>query len=180
MADDPLLLYLAAEASRIGELHYATAGNLVLSMDARTKLARIADEYYEKTGRVLYVTSGSRTPQKQAEAMYDNFYNHRNQSPPYKDVRSFQEIKAVYDQGLHSHWGKSKTVGEMTRQIEDQIRHHRFISRHLRGNGVDVRMRDMSPGEKRAFERAVDDVLHLDARGHHRWFLETDHYHVQF
>jgi len=71
----------------------------------------------------------------------------------------------------------------MTAVIEEQIRRGIFISRHLRGEAVDVRSRDMSQREKRAFERAVDDVLGLDAHGHHRWFLEHDHgdhYHVQF
>jgi len=75
---DSLLRHLAAEAARIGELHYVTAGNVVLSSDARAKLKHIADEYFEMTGRILYVTSGSRTPKKQAEAMYNNFADHRN------------------------------------------------------------------------------------------------------
>jgi hypothetical protein len=178
--DDPLLRALAAEASRIGELHYATAGNVVLSNEARDKLKRITDEYFEMTGRDLYVTSGSRTPKKQAAAMYDNFINRRNQSPPYKNQQAFKEIKAVYELGLHQHWGRSKTVDMMTAVIENQVAHGTYLSRHLHGQGIDVRKRDMSSHDSQAFERAVDDVLHLDARGEHRWFREEDRYHVQF
>ena len=178
--EDPLLRHLAMEASRIGELHYVTAGNVVLSSDARAKLRRIADEYYERTGRDLYITSGSCTPKKQVEVMYDNFANHRNQNPPYRDRLSFKEIEAVYDLGMRQSWGRTRTIEAMTSIIENQIAHGRYIPRHLRGEGVDVRIRDMTLYEKRAFEKAVDHILGLDARGHHRWFLETDHYHVQF
>jgi hypothetical protein len=35
--EDPLLRHLAEEASHIGELRYETAGNVVLSNDARAK-----------------------------------------------------------------------------------------------------------------------------------------------
>jgi len=180
MTDDPLLRHLAAEASHIGESHYATAGNVVMSSDARATLKRIADEYHARTGGDLYITSGTRTPKRQPEAMYDNLASHRNQNPAYRDQRSFNEIKAVCELGVWQHWGQSKTVDKMTGVIQGQIARGRYISPHLWGNGVDVRMRDMSQDEKRAFERAIDDILGLDARGHHRWFLETDHYHVQF
>jgi hypothetical protein len=146
----------------------------------REKLELIADEYYEQTGRVLYVTSGSRTPKRQAAAMYDNFINNRNQIPPYKDRRSFNEIKAIYEMGREQHWSKNKTVDKMTSVIQKQIAHGRYISRHLRGNGVDVRIRDMSQDQRQAFEDAVDHVLHVDIHGKHHWFHETDHYHVQF
>jgi hypothetical protein len=176
----PLLRHLGAEARSTGELHYATAGNVVLSAAARGELKRIADDYYEETGRLLYVTSGTRTPKKQAEAMYDNLANHRNQNPPYKDQHAFNEIKATYELGVRQRLSKSTTVNMMSGVIEKQVARGTYISRHLRGTGIDIRMSGMSRGDKRAFERVVDHVLQIDARGHHHWFLKTDHYHVQF
>ncbi len=48
-------------------------------------------------------------------------------------------------------------------------------SSHSTGDAVDIRSRDMSDEQKRAFERAVDDAV-----GPHHWILERDHYHVDF
>jgi hypothetical protein len=104
-------------------LHYVIAGNVQISTDARDKLNRIADEYYLETGRDLYVTSGTRTPKSQAEAMYDNFLHHRNQNPPYKDQVAFNQIKAVYELGVHQHWAKVATIDKMTEVINQQIFH---------------------------------------------------------
>ncbi|MBV8055101.1 MAG: hypothetical protein JO071_07665 [Deltaproteobacteria bacterium] len=99
---------------------------------------------------------------------------------PHKDRFSFKEIKTVYELGVRQSWSRTRTIEAMTSIIENQIAHGRYISHHLRGEGVDVRMRDMTLYEKRAFENAVDHILGLYARDRHHWFLETDHYHVQF
>ncbi len=48
-------------------------------------------------------------------------------------------------------------------------------SSHSSGDAVDVRSRDMSDEDKRAFEQAVDRAV-----GPHHWILERDHYHVDF
>jgi hypothetical protein len=63
----------------------------------------------------------------------------------------------------------------MTRVIERQVAHHEYISRHLRGEAVDVRSNDMSSEQRKAFEDAVGHIL-----GPHRLIPETDHLHLQF
>ena len=61
----------------------------------------------------------------------------------------------------------------MTSVIENQVRHRRYISRHLMGRAVDVRIRDMSTEEQGIFT-ALARSLHLNP------LREEDHYHLQF
>lgn len=164
-----------AKISSLQRAYNVAASNVVLSMEARTALRRIADEYYRETGEVLYVTSGTRTPEKQAEARYDNLYYGRNRETHYKDTRAYNEILGTYNEARRSGASKHAAVAAMTRIIEQQVSHHEYISLHLRGEAVDVRSRDMSYQQERAFQKTVDDVLGL-----HHWIVEGDHYHVQF
>jgi hypothetical protein len=52
--------------------------------------------------------------------------------------------------------GRSRTIDSMTGVIENQITRGMFISRHFRGKGIDVRMRNMSQREKRASAKDGD------------------------
>ncbi len=85
-----------------GDPHYVATLDVVLSLQARAALRKIGDEYYRETGGVLYVTSGARMPETQAEAMYDNLYNRRNLGTRYRDQKAYDEIVAAYNEGHRS------------------------------------------------------------------------------
>lgn len=154
--------------------HYRTEGNVVLSMEARTLLGRIADEYYWETGAELVVTSGTRTPKQQADAMYKKLRRGENLRSLYRNAQALDEILKVYDDERRSGAGERATIDAMTRVIQAQVSRHVYISLHLRGEAVDVRSRTMSTSQRKAFEDATREVLgHLPKH-------ETDHYHLQF
>jgi hypothetical protein len=66
-------------------------------------------------------------------------------------------------------------IASMTAVVERQITQGRFISRHVRGNAVDILLQVNTREHQAAFQNAVDLIL---GPGH--WISEEDHYHVQF
>jgi len=142
-----------------------------LSPKARTGLARTGDLYYEQTGRDLTVTSGKRTPQGQAQAMYDNLQ--RNSTPHYSNQAAFHQIVEAYNDAVATGAGQEGAVEAMASVIERQVSQGVYISAHLTGNAVDIRSRDMSDEEKDALEEAAKS-----AGG--RVVIETNNIHLQF
>lgn len=154
--------------------HYRTEGNVVLSMEDRTVLGRIAKEYYRETGAELVATSGTRTPASQADAMYKKLRRGENLGSLYRNTQALGEILAAYEHERRSGASERATVEAMSRVIQKQVSRQVYISRHLRGEAVDVRSRTMSSSQKDAFDDATRRVLG------HRPKKETDHYHLQF
>lgn len=148
-------------------------GTVDLSSSDYTALNRLAYLYCLWTDEKITVTSGTRTPHKQAEAMYENWYYHRNQGTHYNNREAEGEVRQAYDASVAAHEHRSATVDAMTSVIENQVRRHVYLSWHLTGRAVDVRKRDLSSKERDAFERLAGGlgVRLLD---------EQDHYHVQF
>ncbi len=70
---------------------------------------------------MLYVTSGTRTPEKQAWAMYDNLYYGRNRRTDYQNTRAYNEILGAYNEARRSGASKHATVAAMARVIEQQV-----------------------------------------------------------
>jgi len=154
--------------------HYRLIGHVELSNTARTSLREIANEYYIRTCSSLEILSGTRTPAGQAQAMYDNLRYHRNAHVHYTNNMLYEEIQNAYQQARRSGADERETVDAMTRVIERQVSRGEYISRHLRGQGIDVRSRTMTPAQRTAFEDAVNVVLRNSL------VVETDHYHLQF
>jgi len=142
-----------------------------LSPKARIGLARTGDLYYEQTGGDLTVTSGKRTPQGQAQAMYDNLQ--RNSTPHYSNQAAFHQIVEAYNDAVATGAGQQGAVDAMTSVIEQQVSQGVYISAHLTGDAVDIRSRDMSDEEKDELEEAA-----ISAGA--RVVIETNNIHLQF
>ncbi len=142
-----------------------------LTPKARIGLARTGDLYYQRTGRDLTVTSGRRTPQGQAQAMYDNLQS--NSTPHYSNQAAFHQIVEAYDDAVATGAGQQATINAMARVIEDQVSQGVYISAHLAGDAVDIRSRDMSDEEQRILEQVATSV---GARP----IIETSNIHLQF
>jgi len=149
------------------------SGRIELSSSDYGNLNRLAYLYYLWTAERITVTSGTRTPREQAEAMYENWYYDRNQGTRYLDEEAEEEILEAYENALRANRGRNATVDAMTAVIENQVRHRRYISRHLIGRAVDVRIRDMSTEQRKIFDNLAK-ALHLTP------LREEDHYHLQF
>jgi hypothetical protein len=155
--------------------YFNRTGRVELSSSDRTTLNRLTYLYYLWTAKRITVTSGTRTPREQAEAMYENWYYHRNQSTRYQNRVAEGEIRGAYDGSIAARRGRNATVDAMTSVIENQVRHRTFISLHLTGRAVDVRTRDMSAADTHVFDSIVRNFA-----GTIRVLAEEDHYHLQF
>lgn len=145
---------LGPEPSRAEAPHYTLADGVRLAPEMRGTLAQIADAFHRRTGRGIHVTSGTRTPREQADAMYDKLRLGVRLTHLYRDFDAASEIQSTYHDCRRR--PRSRCVREIARVIRRQVRRGCFISRHLRASAVDVRSRDMSRRERRIFQQVVE------------------------
>ena len=150
LAED--LALLRAQSAPDGALHYELAPGVQLKSEVATRLAPIADAYFQATKRNIYVTSGTRSAASQARAMYKKLQGGDDLSV-YKNQTAVAQIKKAYADAA----GKSEVeiVEAMRDVIQKQIDGGVYISLHLLAGAVDVRKKDMSPEEQQAFKDAV-------------------------
>jgi hypothetical protein len=137
---------------------YVLLPDVTISPTAKPKLERIANAFFQKTGKTLVVTSGTRGPKRQAQAMYDLLALGTDIVSLYKNSRAAEQLKKRYDEGRSAGKKEAAIVADMTSLIERQIAQGFFVSAHLRAGAVDVRNRGMSDADKRAFLAAVREV----------------------
>jgi peptidoglycan hydrolase-like protein with peptidoglycan-binding domain len=154
--------------------YFDRKGRIELSTSDLGTLNRLAYLYYLWTDKKITVTSGTRTAGEQAEAMYDNWYYHRNETR-YGDRDAEEEIREAYETAIKARERRSATVDAMTSVIEDQVQDDTYISPHLRGRAVDVRTRDMSSEDYEVFDSLADHF-----RPGMQVREEEDHDHLQF
>lgn len=150
--------------------HFDTCAWVVMSDAARKVMAQVADEYYRQTQGRLQVTSGTRTPESQAAAMYDKLVRGDDLRKLYLNAAALAEIVQAYNATRGS---RTRAVGAMTQVIKQQVARGVYISRHLRGGGVDVASAGMTPAQQKAFRSAV-------AAAKVELIDEEDHFHLQF
>lgn len=170
VAED-LALIRAQEATK----HHDIASDAVVTADIEARIAPIADAYFAETGRNILITSGKRTALAQARAMYDKLQAGGDFSI-YKNKTAAAEIKKAYDDAKASGAAEADVIAAMCKVLEAQVAAGTYISRHLFAGAVDVRKKDMSAAEKKAFERAVaaqQNVTLLDEG-------EPPHFHLEF
>ena len=141
--------------------YYTLESDVDLPLDVKKKIKEIVGAYHTATQKKL-VTSGTRTSQSQAAAMYTN-------------RSAAQKIRSIYDEGVKANTSKSALIEEIKAEIDDQINQGIYISKHLKKGAVDIRSRDMSNDEKKQLREAAKDVASAV-------ILETirPHFHLQF
>lgn len=149
---------------------YAVAANILITERLRTKIERLAENYFLLTGEKLIVTSGYRPPARQALAMYNKivFEGEKKTRDLYADKAAIDEILAAFrlNKGV-----PAIAVETMTVVIESQMARKPpvFISNHLVDNAVDVR--------KAATK--LDFLKQATAKTGGRVVEEIDHFHVE-
>jgi hypothetical protein len=116
-------------------------------------IARIAGEFHRRTGRVIVITSGTRSTMEQADAMFEKLVLGQRLTQLYRDYDAASEIQNAYRSNRAR--GREACVGAMARVLEGQLRRGLVISRHLDATAADVRSRDMSSRERRIFTEIV-------------------------
>ena len=152
-----LLACLAiASAGRAEDRYFTAEEDVRLSGRMESTLRRIARRYHERTGQRLHVTSGTRSPRQQAEAMYDKLRLGVRLTRLYRDYEAAAEIQQTYRR--HRRAGRRRCVRAIARVIRRQVDRGCFISRHLHASAVDVRSRTMSARQRRVFREVVREV----------------------
>src|SRR5690606_21888510 len=148
-----LAVAVAPPAGSAEAPHYRLEEGVRLGREMRPVIARIAAEFHRRTGRGIVITSGTRSPREQADAMYDKLRLGQRLTSLYLDYGAASEIQTAYHD--HRRRGRARAVSAMARVIEGQIARGCFISRHLRSSAADVRSRDMTRRQRRIFEQVV-------------------------
>ncbi|WP_435275939.1 hypothetical protein ACMAZF_02605 [Psychrobium sp. nBUS_13] len=78
--------------------HYALKLGVLLDSDVENKVKKIADKYFKLSNKDIVITSGTRTTQSQASAMYGKTSG-GDKLTVYKDQTSAKEILSVYEAG---------------------------------------------------------------------------------
>lgn len=158
-----------------GEDNYATKDGVDLPPEVEEKVEEIADAYNEKTdGETITVTSGTREPAEQAEAMFKNrHYHNEDFTKVYKDWDSAKEIQDAYDEaiGKKSH---QEVIDDMTEVIKKQVDDGTYISEHLKDGAVDIKSLDMTADQKEKFKEAAEEAGASYIHHKHHWHLELD------
>lgn len=136
--------------------NYEVGSDITLPFPIESKISLIADEHRRMTGKSLVITSGTRTPESQADAMYVKLQLGDDLTRLYRDQSLVSQIKSAYDTAVASGKTPEQTKAAMADTIRSQVAAQKFISKHLRGGAVDIRSRTMTdPAERRAFEEIV-------------------------
>jgi hypothetical protein len=116
-------------------------------------LQRVGEQYRHRTGHEIHVTSGTRSPEAQAEAMYDKLARGQNILRLYRDEDATREIVQAFRSTRRR--DRNASVRAMAGVIRAQMRRGVYISRHLVAGAADIRSRNMSRRERRIFEGLV-------------------------
>ena len=152
---------------------YTSEGDVRLGPQMERTMEEIAAEFRRRTGRRLHVTSGTRTPDQQARAMYDKIRLGQRLTRLYRDFEAASEIQTAYRR--HRRQGRAATVRAMAEVIRAQIARGRYISRHLYASAVDVRSRNLSRRHRRVFRSVVRSVGGVEVLEEGR----PPHFHLQ-
>ncbi len=128
---------------------FATLPDVRVSHRVADKLSRIADHYHKRTGKMLVVTSGTRDPHDQAEAVYDKLVGGDDIVRLYRHKDAALELKTAFERARPR--GRVAAIAAMERTIKAQIARGIFISSHLRAGAADIRSTDMTPIDRRHF-----------------------------
>ncbi|MCA9514005.1 MAG: hypothetical protein KC635_03600, partial [Myxococcales bacterium] len=123
----------------------------------REKLGAIAERFYAKTRHVLYVTSGTRSPEEQARAMYKKL-RLGDRLRAYRNRAAVDPLVAIYDKGRRKRRPEKEIVGEMARVIAGQCERGVYLSRHLKAHAFDLRSYDLTSSQRRTLVAIVREV----------------------
>jgi hypothetical protein len=146
---------------------YTALDGAVIPPELQQRIVRIANAFHAASGRTLQITSGSRSAERQAKAMFDKIRGGEN---PYADAAAYNEILSAYNSAQAEGMNRTQTEAAMAAVIATQMARGVFISRHLTGRAVDVRTRDLSPADKTVLDALVSaeggTIIHEGAPPH--------------
>jgi hypothetical protein len=154
--------------------HYEVQPDILITPASEEVVNRIGNAFHKKTGLGVTVTSGTRTPRRQADAMLTKAQVGGNLRAEYRNKEAVDEIIAA----RKSAQGKprAEVVNAMAAAIEKQMARGVYISNHLKSGAVDLKTNNLSaknkaklietarsvPGVTRVLDESKPPHLHLD------------------
>lgn len=117
-------------------IHYTTAEDILMPVKIQKQANELGRKFFNRTGSPLHITSGRRTPIRQAKAMYKKF--RANVRKDYTGPLG-REIISVYDHAVGHKYNERQTISAMAHAIQNQIDRGQYVSNHLRDNAIDIK-----------------------------------------
>ncbi len=150
------LTLLATPAAPPGRT-WTASDEVVLNDLIRDRLDALGSHVYRATRQRIHVTSGVRSPRRQALAMYMKL-----QAGGSLGIYARQDlVRPILDAwrtGKRKRWGKDRTVAAMAEVIAAQVQRGQFISRHLSGRAFDLRSTGIGRKVRTALRAALREV----------------------
>jgi len=139
-------------------LPYRVKPHVQLVQNTELWVHRLAAMVRRRLGHVLTITSGTRTPEQQAAAMYGKLVRGGRYRSLYKKRELAEQIRQTFRTARRRGKRRGEIVAAMTATIEEQLRQGLQISAHLKRVAVDVRSYDMTRRVKRTFRRLTESI----------------------
>lgn len=152
-----IVLLVALATPAFARETWRARGDIELNPILRDKIGEIAARYYAKTKRVLEITSGYRSPSRQAGAMYTKLAAGGSLAI-YKNQSLVQPLYKAYREGRKKRWKKDRIVAAMAAVLASQVERGIYLSRHMKGRAFDVRSVGMSGRQRAALRAAIAEV----------------------
>ncbi len=131
------------------------ARDLRLTDTNAERLARIAVRYFKATKKRLVVTGGTRTPQRQAQLMFDKLKRGDDVVGLYENKAAATEVRGAYRDAVARGEKRKGTIRAMREVIDAQIGRGTYVSKHLKSGAVDVRSWNMEGALEKSLREAV-------------------------
>lgn len=123
----------------------------------RARISEVAAIYHAKTRRTLEITSGYRSPHRQATALYNKLAVGGSLAI-YKNQSLVEPLRKAYRDGRKKRWKKERIIAAMADVLEDQVGRGIYLSRHMRGRAFDIRSSGLSARQRSALRAAIAEV----------------------
>jgi hypothetical protein len=137
---------------------YKVNPGIEMTVAIEKKVALIGEKAMNSIGKKITVTSGTRGPDRQADAMRTKLELGEDITRLYKHKSAVGDIVRAYRQARNSGLGKAETTAQMADVIERYAEQGVYLSKHQRQGAVDLRTRDFTVAERNMVASAARQV----------------------
>lgn len=138
-------------------VRYELLPHVWLPTEIEVAVGRLAERFAARARQELVITSGPRTPESQAAAMYLKLVTGGKMALErlYRKTEAAKEIKKAYQRAAGQRKRHPEIIRAMAAVIRAQMAQGVYISPHLKGGAVDIRSRTLRARGKAALVDAV-------------------------
>jgi hypothetical protein len=137
--------------------HYSLKTGVTLDSEIEKKVKKIADGYYKLSKKDIVITSGTRSTDSQAAAMFGKTSG-GDKLTVYRDQASAKAVLNTYDAGVKAKKTNAEIIADIRDELDEQVKKGKYISKHLKKGAVDIRSRDMTAADITNFKKSTVGV----------------------